>query len=123
MPSFTGDNHELPRAELFRLEQSKLRYLLLHALTFAITTVENCGESSSLSKIVTLEKFDDMSGNIHPTSSVDPRRDPKSDVIARHFRSAIRDFHQSFQTVVLRVRKILQSECDDRAILAGQLHD
>jgi hypothetical protein len=123
MPSFTGHDNEFPRPCSVVSIKRELGYLLLHGLTFAIATVEHRRESSRFSEVVAFEKLDYLTCDIHSTGGVDSRCDSKSDVIARHLRCAIGNFHQRFQAVVFSIRKIAKPKSDDRAILSCELHD
>src|SRR5215203_3301624 len=123
MPALACNDYKLSCAKLFGFEKRELGDLLLNLLTLAVPAVEDRRQCPRLSEIFTLEKLDDMLCNVHSSGGVYPRGDSKADVVARHLRRTIGDFHQRFQTVVLCIWKISQPESDDRAILSREIHD
>ena len=123
MPAFAGDDDEVTAGSSLAFKHRKLGDLLLHLLTFSVAAIKQCSQLPCCFKIGCLEKLDNMLRNVHSPGGVDSRADPKAYVIARHVGPAISDVHQRTQSKILRLWQIDQPERDDRAVLAGQLHN
>jgi hypothetical protein len=91
MPSIARDDDKLSARQLGRFHQRQLGDLLLDLLSLSVATVEDRREPACFIEILALEQLDNVFRDIHPSSGVDPRCDPKADVIARHVRTAVRN--------------------------------
>ena len=79
------------------------------------------GEPSCFSGIAGIKEFNYRAGRVHATGGVNPRSEPKTEIVCCHALavSATGHIDQRAQSGIRRLGEILEAERDDRAVFAG----